>query len=139
MVEDLTDINPNRSVNLVDELEAIYKVLVKEKMALKSMMTREVGEDNIYNAFIYGTSADALGFYEALGIFFDMSNYIIDKDKKYKDENPTVKTLLREIPTFLDDISDGKLEKKKSTVKKGIKHFDDYMPHAFRKNLVIII
>jgi hypothetical protein len=139
MMESITNIIPNRDLTLADERIFFYKSGVYEKSTLmKHISNKGLPESSIYEMFVYSCSpgSGAQGLYEIISIFYDLTAYVIEKDKEYQNDHPDVKRMLDGIPRFLTDINEGKKPKMTSTVREAIKMFDDYSSHVLRIGLI---
>jgi hypothetical protein len=125
---------------MLDVVEDIYSSLINEKSRLKHHMASEDITDMkvIYNVFLNGEDGSR-GFYRGLSMFYDMSSYVITKDTQYLKDYPSVKQLIDDIKNFIDEVQEKRAPKNESTVKRAIKLLDDYLPHVYRKNIIMIV
>ncbi len=141
-MQDTTNIvAPSSEKNLMSDLIDVYTHGLKQKSILLRVMTQEdqsgtpTDSSGSYNLFVMGANGES-SLYQDLSMLFDITNYSFERDSKFKKENADLSTLLKNIPTFISDISKNTLPKTINTARIGIKHFDDYTYFIKVKGLI---
>jgi hypothetical protein len=137
-ITDTTNIEVTSSEkNLTGDLIDVYTHGLKQKALLRKLMPQysDPSSNAIYTVFVNGANGDS-SLYEDLAIIFDITSYALERDHKHKTQNPDCVNLLNDIPIFIEAITDNALPCTTTTVKTGIKHFDNWIKQIKIKGLI---
>lgn len=124
---DSINIVSTRNVDLRDEIETAYKECITDAVMLNMYMAQQVHPESIYSSFL-------TGFYRDIQALYNMTNYVFDKELNTSKE---LDKLLHEIQDYIEFVASNQTPNLE-IVKNGIRLFNEYAPHLFRKNLVRI-